>query len=73
VDYYYNGKLFTCFKVGQQMGGNPLVKLLFPHMNKHMGRIFSGAASTAPYSMGLLRFAMKHGMRNEDPRELMIR
>lgn len=73
VDYYYTGRLFTCFKVGQQMSGNPLVKLMFPHMNKHMGRIFSGAASTSPYSMGLLRFAMKYGLKNEDPRELMIR
>lgn len=73
VDYYYSGRLFTCFKVGQQMRGNLLVKLMFPHMNKHMGRIFSGAASTSPYSMGLLRFAMKYGLKNEDPSALGIR
>lgn len=73
VSYYYNGRLFTCFKVGQKMRDNFLVKLLFPHMNKHMGRIFSGAASTSPYSIGLLRFAMKYGLKGEDPKELMVR
>ena len=50
-----------------------LVKLMFPHMNKHLGRIFSGAASTSPYSVGLLRFAMKYGLKDEDPAELAIR
>jgi flavin-dependent dehydrogenase len=73
ASYYYNGRLFTCFKVGQKLRDNVLVKLLFPHMNKHMGRIFSGAASTSPYSIGLLRFAMKYGLKGEDPAELMVR
>jgi flavin-dependent dehydrogenase len=72
VEYFYNGRLFTCFKVGQQMQHNLLVKLAFPHINKHLGRVFSGAASTSPYSVGLLRFAMKHGLKDEDPAQLMI-
>lgn len=72
VDYFYNGRLFTCFKVGQKLRDTLLVKLTFPHMNKHLGRIFSGAASTAPYSVGLLRFAMKYGLKDEAPRQLMI-
>jgi len=72
VSYYYNGRLFTCFKVGEDMRDNFLVKLIYPHMNKHMGRIFSGAASTSPYSIGLLRFAMQYSLKGEDPRELMI-
>ncbi len=73
VSYFYNGRLFTCFHVGQMLRDNLLVRLSFPHINKHMGRIFSGAASTSRYSMGLLRFAMKYGLKNEDPRALMIR
>jgi len=72
ASYYYDGRLFTCFQVGQMLRDNVLVKLLFPHMNKHMGRIFSGAASTSPYSIGLLRFAMKYGLKGVDPRGLMI-
>jgi flavin-dependent dehydrogenase len=73
VDYWYNGRLFTCFKVGQKLRDTLLVKLLFPHMNKHMGRIFGGAASNSAYSIGLLRFAMKYGLKDEDPRDLMVR
>jgi len=73
VDYFYNGRLFTCFKVGEKLRDNLLVKLAFPHLNKHLGRVFSGAASTSPYSVGLLRFAMKHGLKDEDPAQLMIR
>lgn len=73
VSYYYNGRLFTCFHVGQKLRDMLLVRLSFPHINKHMGRIFSGAASTSPYSMGLLRFAMKYGLKDEDPKAMMVR
>jgi 2-polyprenyl-6-methoxyphenol hydroxylase-like FAD-dependent oxidoreductase len=73
VDHFYNGRLFTCFRVGEMMKDNPVVKLMFPHISKHMGRIFSGAASTSPYSLALLRFAMKYGLKDEDPRRLSVR
>ena len=73
VGYYYDGRLFTCFYVGQKLRDTLLVRLSFPHINKHMGRIFSGAASTSPYSVGLLRFAMKHGLKDEDPGTMMVR
>jgi flavin-dependent dehydrogenase len=73
VSYYYDGRLFTFFRVGEMLKGNPIIKLLTPHIAKHMGRIFSGAASNSPYSLGLLRFAMKNGLRGEDPKELAIR
>jgi hypothetical protein len=73
VGYFYDGRLFTCFKVGQMLRDNLLVKMMFPHMNRHMGRIFSGAASTSSYSLGLLRFAMKYGLKDQDPHDLMIR
>ena len=73
VEYFYNGRLFTCFYVGQTLKDNLLVKMSFPHLSKHFGRIFSGAASTSRYSLGLLRFAMKYGMKDEDPRQMMIR
>lgn len=72
VSYFYDGRLFTCFHVGQMLKDNLLVKLSFPHLNKHFGRIFSGAASTSPYSLALLRFAMKYGLKNEDPKEMMV-
>ncbi len=73
VSYYYNGRLFTSFNVGEKLRGNPLMKLAFPHINKHMGRIFLGAASTSPYSIKLLRLLVKHGLRGEDPQAMAIR
>jgi flavin-dependent dehydrogenase len=73
VSYFYDGRLFTFFRVGEMLKGNPIIKLLNPHISKHMGRIFSGAASTSNYSLGLLRFGMKNGLRGEDPREMAVR
>jgi hypothetical protein len=73
VGYYYDGRLFTSFSVGQNMRDRLLIKLAFPHINKHMGRIFLGAASTSPYSIRLLRLLVKYGLKDEDPRELAIR
>ncbi|MCO5052722.1 MAG: tryptophan 7-halogenase [Verrucomicrobiae bacterium] len=73
VEYWYNGRLFTCFKVGQKRRDTLLVKLIFPHMNKHMGRIFAGAASNSAYSVGLLRFAMKYALEDENPDDLKVR
>jgi flavin-dependent dehydrogenase len=73
VGYYYDGRLFTSFSVGEKLRDKLLMRLLFPHINKHMGRIFLGAASTSPYSIKLLRFLVKYGQRDEDPRELAIR
>jgi flavin-dependent dehydrogenase len=72
VGYYYDGRLFTSFLVGQKMRGNLLIRLAFPHINKHMGRIFLGAASTSPYSIWLLRLLVKHGLKNENPKVMEI-
>ena len=73
VGYYYDGRLFTSFLVGQKMRGNLLIRLAFPHINKHMGRIFLGAASTSPYSIQLLRILVKYGLKDEDPKAMAIR
>jgi flavin-dependent dehydrogenase len=73
VGYYYDGRLFTSFLVGQKMRGNLLIRATFPHINKHMGRIFLGAASTSPYSIRLLRLLVKHGLKDEDPKAMAIR
>jgi hypothetical protein len=55
------------------MRGNLLIRLAFPHINKHMGRIFLGAASTSPYSIRLLRCLVRYGLKDEDPKAMMIR
>ncbi|MCG3149692.1 MAG: hypothetical protein PCFJNLEI_03157 [Verrucomicrobiae bacterium] len=58
VEYFYNGELFSCFRLGQEYRDTPPGKVIFPHMDKHMGRIFTGAAAMAPYSRWLLDFSM---------------
>jgi flavin-dependent dehydrogenase len=73
VNYYYDGRMFTSFRVGEMLRRNPLMRLTFPHINKHMGRIFTGAAGKAAYSMAMMRFLMKYGLKNEDPQAMAIR
>ncbi len=73
VDYFYNGRLFTFFRAGERLKHNIFIKLTRPHLVANLGGIFSGAASTSAYSTGLLRFLMKHALRNEDPAELAVR
>ena len=73
VGYFYDGRLFTSFNVGEKLRDKLLMRLLFPHINKHMGRIFLGAASTSPYSIKLLRVLVKYGLRDKDPAKMAIR
>jgi flavin-dependent dehydrogenase len=73
VGYFYDGRLFTSFNVGEKLRKNFLMRLAFPHINKHMGRIFLGAASTSSYSIRLLRLLVRHGLRDEDPKAMAIR
>ncbi len=72
VGNYYDGRLFTSFLVGQKMKNNLFIRLMFPHISKHMGRIFIGAASTSPYSIRLLRMLVTHGLRDEDPSGMAV-
>lgn len=73
VEYYYDGRMFTSFRVGESLRNNPLMRACFPHINKHMGRIFTGAAGKAAYSMAMMRFLMKYGLKGEDPKRMAIR
>jgi len=73
VNYYYDGRMFTSFRVGEMMRKNFFIRLSFPHINKHMGRIFTGAAGKAAYSMAMMRFLMKYGLKDEEPKEMAIR
>ena len=73
VSYFYDGRMFTSFRVGEMMRGNPLIRMAFPHINKHMGRIFMGSAAKAAYSMSLMRFLMKYSLKGEDPMKMAIR
>ena len=73
VGYFYSGRLFKSFQVGEALlKTNLLMRLAFPHMQKHFGAIFTGLASNSNYSLGLLRWVMKNSLRDEDPADLAI-
>ena len=73
VGYFYTGRLFKSFQVGEELlKTNRLMRMVFPHMQKHFGAIFTGLASNSNYSLGLLRWVMKNSLRDEDPADLAI-
>lgn len=72
VRYFYDGRLFTLFKVGDQMAENIVGKLANPHARKHLPQIFTGEATDKFYSRNLLDFMIKHALRGHEPRDLMV-
>jgi hypothetical protein len=73
VSYYYDGRMFTSFRVGEEMRKHLAIRMCYPHINKHMGRIFTGIAGKAAYSMAMMRFLMKYSLNGEDPKKMAIR
>ena len=73
VDYYYDGSLFTLFKIGefkaQQFGWS----ILNRHFGRHMPRVFTGEATRSRYSVGLVDFMVKWGTYGHDCAELSVR
>jgi len=73
VGYYYDGRLFTLLKVGEEYRQRLPGRLLDFHFRKHMPRVFTGEAVTKRYSMGLLDFMIRYGLARNDPRPLAVR
>jgi hypothetical protein len=73
VDYYYDGRLFTLFMVGQYVEQSFLGKLTSWHMKAHLPRIFTGEGTTSRYNVALLDFMIRYGLAGNDPRELEVR
>jgi flavin-dependent dehydrogenase len=73
VRYFYDGRLFTLFKIGEQMSTRWLGRLTDFHFRRHMPRVVTGEATTHPYSMGLLDFMVQHALLDLDPRERAVR
>ncbi len=72
IRYYYNGRLLAVIDLGQEMKRTTIGKLLNTHVRKHLGRIFTGAASDSWYSIALLKFMCNYGLRNRDPEEFKV-
>ncbi len=56
VNTWYNGRLFTLFRVGQDMMGNFVGRAIEPHMASQLIQIFTGGANDSAYCRNFLRF-----------------
>lgn len=72
VDYYYDGRLFTLFQVGEVKRKQKTWYLLNRHFSRHMPRVFTGEASRSRYSVGMVDFMVKWGIYGHDPAELAV-
>jgi flavin-dependent dehydrogenase len=73
VRYFYDGRLFTLFKIGEEMSTRWLGRVTDFHFRRHMPRVVTGEATTHPYSMGLLDFMVNYALWDLDPRERAVR
>jgi flavin-dependent dehydrogenase len=73
IERFYNGQLMTLLKTGQSVQDSFIGNLINPHMEKHMGRIFTGKAADSTYSHWLLRFMCRYGLKGNDPGQYRIK
>lgn len=73
VSYYYNGRLMSSIKTGMSMPDNVINRLIYKWVSSHISRIFSGAAASAPFSLKLLRFLVKYGLKDNNPQTYKIK
>ena len=71
-DYYYDGRLFTLFTIGEEVRKKPIGRMMDFHFRRHMPRVFTGEASKSRYSVGLVDFMVKWGIYGHDPREFQV-
>ena len=73
ASYFYDGRLMTSIKVGETLPNNIFNRWLFKWIEARISRIFSGAAASQPFSLGLLRFLVKYGLKNREPEVYRIK
>jgi flavin-dependent dehydrogenase len=73
VDYYYDGRLFTLFEVGDAVRKRRSWKLIDRHLQRHLPRVFTGEATQSRYSVGLLDFMVRYAIVGHDPAKLEVR
>ena len=73
IDHFYNGRLFSLFKVGERVKETMLGRAMDFHFRKHLPRVFTGEATTKRYSVWLVDFMCRYGLMNTDPTELRVR
>lgn len=73
VDYYYDGSLFTLFKIGEFKARQFGWSVLNRHFGRHMPRVFTGEATRSRYSVGMVDFMVKYGTYGHDCALLRVR
>ncbi len=75
VSYLYDGRLLALFRAGSDMmaeRGGRFAQALQDHIEANIAGLASGTSINSRYSLGLLRFLGKHGLRGVAPDALAI-
>ena len=73
IDAWYDGRLISLFKMGQETHRNVVRRWINKHVTKHITRIFTGEIAGSSYSHKLLHFMIKYVVREDQQQELRIR
>jgi flavin-dependent dehydrogenase len=75
ITYLYDGRMLALFRAGSDMmaeRGGRLAQALQDHIEANIAGLASGTSITSRYSLGLLRFLGRHGLRGVSPDALAI-
>lgn len=75
VGYLYDGRMLALFRAGNDMmaeRGGRMAQALQDHIEANIAGLASGTSITSRYSLGLLRFLGRHGLRGVSPDALAI-
>jgi len=75
VSYLYDGRMLALFRAGSDMmaeRGGHFAQALQDHIEANIAGLASGTSITSRYSLGLLRFLGRHGLRGVSPAALAI-
>jgi hypothetical protein len=75
ISYLYDGRMLALFRAGSDMmaeRGGRLAQALQDHIEANIAGLASGTWISSRYSLGLLRFLGRHGLRGVSPAALAI-
>ncbi len=74
IESWYNGRLFTLYRAGMAQSKNPIGKIIAPHVEMHLSRVFTGdAINGSGYSRGLHSFLTRFFLFGFDPADLTVK
>lgn len=75
ISYLYDGRMLALFRAGSDMmaeRGGRFAQVVQDHIEANIAGLASGTSITSRYSLGLLRFLGRHGLRGVSPATLAI-